>query len=139
MRKLWVREQEGFAEVEVEGWKAHVLSEDAAELESAVLDRPHVRLLPYFDTFLLGHKDRAHLVDAAHRASVFRPQGWISPVVLVDGRVAGAWKHDLKQGRLLVQVEKFGPIARPVAARIREETGDLARFLGASGADVRIG
>jgi hypothetical protein len=141
-RKLWAREEAGFAEVEIEGRQAHVLKEDAAELQAAELPAArleHVRLLPYFDVFLLGHKDRTHLVAGEHRGKVFRPQGWVAPVVLVDGRVAGVWKHDLKQGRLLVEVEKFGPMARTAAARIREEAGDLARFLGASGADVRIG
>ncbi|HUF37896.1 MAG TPA: winged helix DNA-binding domain-containing protein [Anaerolineales bacterium] len=138
-RKLWAREGAGFAEVEVEGWKAHVLKEDLAALEAARLERPHVRLLPYFDVFLLGHKDRSHMLTGEYRARVLRPQGWVAPVVLVDGRAAGVWKHDLKQGRLLVEVEKFGPMARPAAARIREEAGDLARFLGAAGADVRIG
>jgi hypothetical protein len=48
------------------------------------------------------------------------------------------WKHDLKRDRLTVSVEKFGPISSPVVERIREEAQDLARFLGAAEAEVRV-
>jgi hypothetical protein len=140
-RKLWAGEDAGLAEIEIEGRRAHILMEDVAELQTASLPgarQEHVRLLPYFDSFLLGHKDREHLVASRDRTRVFRPQGWISPVVLVDGRVAGLWKHDLKRDRLTVSVEKFGPISSPVVERIREEAQDLARFLGAAEAEVRV-
>ena len=138
-REIWAREEVDVARVKVQGWEAAVLREDLDQLAQAKLERPLVRLLPYFDTFLLGHREREHLVATPHRPNVFRPQGWITPVLLVDGRVAGVWEHTRGANRLKVNVTKFGPLARRVSAGIREEARDLGRFLGASNVDVKIG
>jgi hypothetical protein len=137
-REIWARHQSGFAAVSVEGWMAHILREDLEELAQAAIEQPVVRLLPYFDTFLLGHKEREHLVAAARQSNVYRAQGWIAPVVLVNGRVAGVWKTTLEKNHLAVRVTKFEPISRPIAAGIREEAVKLGRFLGASSTKVSL-
>jgi hypothetical protein len=141
-RQIWarsVRDQADLAPVDLEGWPAAILRDDLDELAQARLERPLVRLLPYFDTFLLGHKERDHLLAAEHRPQVYRPQGWIAPVVLVDGRVAGIWEHARKGDRLNVKVTKFGPMSRRITASIRQEAQDLARFLGAQAVDIQVG
>ena len=138
-RKIWARERADLAPVNIQGWAAEVLHEDLDALTQARLERPLVRLLPYFDTFLLGHKDREHLMAAEHRPHVYRPQGWVAPVILVDGRVAAVWEHAREGNRLVVKVTKFVPISRRVAAGIREEARDLSRFLGTSDVNVQIG
>jgi hypothetical protein len=138
-REIWAREQAGFAAVNVAGWTAEVLHEDLDELAQADFGKPLVRLLPYFDTFLLGHKNRDHLVGIEHKPKVYRAQGWIAPVVLVDGRVSAVWQHVRDGNRLRVQVTKFGSFSRPAAAGIREEARDLGRFLGIPSVEVQIG
>jgi uncharacterized protein YcaQ len=132
-RAIWAREQAALTPVEVEGSERWILAEDLSALESAELDRPSVQLLPYFDSFLLGHRDRTHLVGAVHHETVYRPQGWVYPVVLVDGAVAGIWSHRREGGDLRVQVTWFSKtVSRDVAARVREEAEELGRFLGCS-------
>jgi hypothetical protein len=138
-REIWARQQAKFAPVNVEGWRAEVLRRDISKLIKAEFERPLVRLLPYFDTFLLGHKEREHIVLKQHQPNVFRPQGWIAPVVLADGRVRAVWEQTWDGQRLLVKVTKFGPISRHIAAGIREEAQDLGRFLGAPNVEVQIG
>jgi len=137
-RAVWTRKQADFAPVNVEGWEAAVLREDLDELAQAEFERPLVRLLPYFDSFLLGHKERQHLMAMEHRPNVYRPQGWIAPVVLVDGRVAAVWEHVREGNRLRVKVTKFGSISKRIAAGIREEARDLGRFLGTQNVDIQI-
>ena len=137
-REIWAREQADFAPVNVEGWAAAVRREDLDELAQAGLERPPIRLLPYFDSFLLGHEEREHLVAAKHREKVYRAQGWIAPVVLVDGRAAAAWKHEQKGNRLRVEVASFGSLSRRVTTGIREEARDLGRFLGVPDVDVQM-
>jgi hypothetical protein len=89
-----------------------------------------VRLLPHFDSFLLGHRTRQHLVGPRDHIRVYRPQGWVAPVILVDGRVAGVWAHAREGGRLRIRVTGFGVLSRRVVAGIRGEADDLGRFLG---------
>jgi hypothetical protein len=138
-REIWAREEAGFAPVNVEGWAAAVLREDLDELAQAKFERPLVRLLPYFDSFLLGHKERDHLVALKDRKNVYRAQGWIAPVVLIDGRATVVWAHTRQGNRLRVNVTKFASISRRIIAGIREEARDLGRFLGAPSGDVQIG
>ena len=137
-REIWAREQADFAPVNVEGWEATVLRKDLDELAHAEFERPLIRLLPYFDSYLLGHKEREHLMAMEHRLKVYRPQGWIVPVVLVDGRATAVWEHARERNHLRVKVTKFGSISRRIAAGIGEEARDLGRFLGIQNVDLQI-
>ena len=138
-RQIWREAGLDYAPVEVEGWRGEVLREDADALAQAAPPELPVRLLPYFDSFLLSHMSRDHLVDAERRAEVYRPQGWIAPVVLAGGRAAATWQHTWEGDRLRVQVREFRPLSPEVIAGIREEAQDLARFLGAAEVDVQTG
>jgi uncharacterized protein YcaQ len=137
-RKIWVREQANIVPVNVEGWPAAVLREDLDALAHATFERPLVRVLPYFDSYLLGHKEREHLVSVQYRPNIYRPQGWIAPVVLVDGRASAIWAQTRHGKRLNVKVSTFEPLSRRITASIQEETRDLGRFLGAPNVDIEI-
>ncbi len=82
---------DSLAEVDVEGAPRVMLAEHTDEL-LATEPRDTVRLLGPFDPYILGGgTTSAELVPAGRRAEVSRPGGWISPVVLRGGRVAGVW------------------------------------------------
>lgn len=138
-REIWAREQAAIAPVTVEGWPAAVLQEDLDALAHATFERPLVRLVPYFDSYLLGHKERAHLVSSQHRPSIYRPQGWIAPVVLVDGRASAVWAQTRQGDRLDVKVAAFEPLSQRIIAGIHEEVRELGRFLAAPNVEVEIG
>lgn len=138
-REIWAREQTKFAAVNVEGWAAAILQEDLDALGHAEIERPLVRLLPYFDAYLLGHKERNHLVAVEQRPDVYRPQGWIAPVVLVNGRVVATWEHTREVDRLRVKVTKFEAISRRISAGIRDEAQELGRFLEIPKVEVQSG
>ncbi len=138
-REIWARGQAGFAPVHVQGWRAEVLREDLDELAGARVEQPLVRLLPYFDSYLLGHRDRDHLVPEERRSTVYRAQGWVAPVVLLDGRVVAVWEHARQADRLLVKVATFEPLSPPITGSIIAEAHHLARFLETPDVDVQIG
>lgn len=124
-------------EVSLENTPALLLAEDLDALERVQPSRS-IRLLPSFDVYLLGHRDKSHLVDDAHHKEVYRNAGWISQTVLVDGRMVGVWTHRRRGRRLAVHVRPFERLDQEVVASIRAEAGDLTRFLGMSEADVRV-
>ncbi len=128
-REVWKRAQADLAPVDVEGWLATILAEDLDSLSQARFESSHTCLLPYFDTYLLGHRERTHLVALEHHLKVYRAQGWITPVVLVDGRVAALWDHKQEGRTLNVRVTKLGPLSRSAVTTIRERAEDLRRFL----------
>ena len=74
------------------------------------------------------HAER--LLPGNLRRRVYRPQGWISPVLLVNGRMQGVWHHEIKGSRVEVAIEPFvkTPVwVRPAAG---QEAERLAAFLG---------
>ncbi|HET6684131.1 MAG TPA: winged helix DNA-binding domain-containing protein [Gaiella sp.] len=137
-RSIWARSDRELAAVDVDDGQASVLHGSLDELLQAMVETPNVRLLPYFDSYLLGHRDRRQLVSDEHRQRVSRSQGWIAPVVLVDGRVAGVWKHARRRGRLEVEVTPLEHLPRRVVSAIRDEADALRRFLGVEDVLVTI-
>ncbi len=138
-KEIWSKEAENIVEVDVEGSKASILESDLSELESAKVDEPVVRLVPYFDSFLLGHKSHLNIVDERNRKKVYRPQGWVSPVVLVDGRAMGVWSHAQKKNDLEVKIIPFSKLPSQVTERAKEEALDLGRFLDCSSVKTMFG
>jgi hypothetical protein len=138
-RETWSLEESNLSPVVLGGRKGWVLNEDLSELRSAEIEPPTVRLLPYFDSFLLGHPARDHIVSPTHRVQVYRAQGWIYPVVLVNGRARGIWSQRRKGGVLQLHIRPFLRLSEPVAQMIRREGIDLGRFLGVNRTEVRIG
>jgi hypothetical protein len=118
------------APVSVEGWSAWALAARLPEIQSQPPALP-VRLLPLFDAYTVGvSRADEYLLAEADRARVYRPQGWISAVVLVEGRIRGAWESRRQGDRTVVQVEMFQPPDGKVAAAIEAEAKQLGEFLG---------
>jgi uncharacterized protein YcaQ len=118
-------------QVSVAGEPRWLLAEDRAGIESAERAKS-VRLLPAFDPYVIGitgHSERL-LPDPRLRPRVHRPQGWVSPVLVVDGRLAGIWRHDVTAGTLIVTVEPFGRQPAWVRRAAAAEADLLADFLG---------
>ncbi len=89
-----------------------------------------VRLLPAFDEYLLGWKDRDVAVEAEHRAKINRGGGWLRPVVLADGRLVATWSTKKESKRLRIDIAPFAPLSQTVKRAIASETKDIAAFLG---------
>jgi hypothetical protein len=108
-----------------------ILTRDARALSSATLKDEVVRLLPAFDSFLLGHAVTDHMLDPRFYKRVYRNQGWLSPVVLSRGRIVGVWSLRNEARTQVVAIEPFGPLSRKVKAGIGEEVGALSEYLNA--------
>ncbi len=105
-------EQLELEEVEVLGRTAYV----PKGLEPAP---PHVRLLPAFDSLLLGHRDRSLILDPEHDKAVRPGGGILAATLVVDGHIEGTWK--LKRGR--PDVTPFGD-----PPDYADEVADVERF-----------
>ncbi len=140
-KEIWSKQAHTIADVNVEGSKAAILESDLSELEKAKLDRPNVRLLPYFDSFGLGHKSHRNIVDEANHRKVYRSQGWVSPILLVNGQALGVWSHirNNHKNTLEVRVLPFSSLSNLISSQIREESSALGQFLDCSSVKTTIG
>jgi hypothetical protein len=117
-------------EVAVEGERAWALEREVGALTRAAAPNT-ARLLPAFDPWVVGaSRTSAAQLEPRHKARVYRAQGWISPVVLVNGRMLGVWRHTLKGRHLLVEIEPFGPLPAWARSQVEAEAERLAAFLG---------
>ena len=91
MRPVIERLGDAITEVDVDGTPAFIRSEDVPAIEATRVTKGTVRLIGGFDPFIVGAGLREQLIPAKHLKRVSRTAGWISPVVLVDGRAAGVW------------------------------------------------
>jgi hypothetical protein len=128
-RRAWRAIEDELDEVQVEGEKAWMLGSDAEELAPMEPDRS-VRLLPNFDAYVLAYHPRSRMVADKDRDHVFRQSGWISPVVLVGGVIAGLWELERTKDRAVIRVEPFGRLPSGGRQEIREEAERIGRFLG---------
>lgn len=118
------------APVSVEGWDGWMLTEDVAEA-GACAPRGVVSLLPAFDQYVVAApREETPVLAAVHKDRVYRRQGWLSPVLLVDGRIAGVWSHERKGGFLGVTIEPFAPVDEFVRAGAEREAQRLAEYFG---------
>jgi hypothetical protein len=116
-------------EVLVDGERCWVLARDVDAIRSASPPRA-ARLLGGFDQYVVSsNRDVEALVPAASKPAVFRQAGWISPVVLVDGAVAGVWRWERKGGRLVVSIEPFRRLPAWSRGQVEGEAERLAAFL----------
>jgi hypothetical protein len=130
------------ARVEVEGTPAYALAADLPGLTQAgrggqagagAAGPGTVRLLPAFDQYVVTATLQAeHLMPGPFRDRVYRPQGWLSPVLLVGGRMDGTWRQETRGRRLLVTIEPFtGPPPTWARRAAEAEAERLAAFAGA--------
>jgi uncharacterized protein YcaQ len=116
------------AQVPVDKKNCLLLREDVAVLNDSPVAETSIRLLPHFDSYLLAHREKDHLLSPKHYKRVYRNQGWISPVVLIGGAVAGVWSYKPQGRRLQVEVEPFGKLSKAERAGIEREAESLAQF-----------
>ena len=129
VREIWERAKDDLQTVMVDGKEAHLLATELDQIPAEGHAGTSVRLLPYFDVYLLGHKEKGHLVDPAYYKRVYRKAGWISQAILVNGRVIGVWTQKATGKRLTVTLEPFEPLDREVRQAVVEEAANLGRFL----------
>lgn len=137
-KKIWTLGEPDMVRVDVEGWSASLLRDELPALTNAWLESPTVRLLPFFDSFMLGHKSHRAIVGQAEHKLVYREAGWVSPVLLVDGKAAGVWSHRKKGELLQVDVSPFARISPHIRSMVREEADELGQFLGCSDIKTRM-
>ncbi|MFE9690804.1 winged helix DNA-binding domain-containing protein [Micromonospora sp. NPDC005806] len=114
--------------VEVDGAEAIV---DAALLDAPREPVDDVHTLPGFDEYLLGFKDRALMLDPAHKQAVIPGgNGVFQSIVVRAGRVVGTWKRTIGKTRVTATVHPLVPFDAAVRARVEAALAGYATFLG---------
>jgi hypothetical protein len=69
---------------------------------------PQVSLLSWFDEYIIGYKDRSAAFDPETEKFIEKPKNGIyTPVILIDGKIAGNWKRSFEKQHVKIEVEPF--------------------------------
>ncbi len=121
---------EAVHEVDVEGTKTYALTDQLKDLKKAKPPKGHVRLLPAFDQYVItATKQVEHFTPGPVGDRIYRKQGWLSAVVLVDGRMDGIWKHEVKGNAVQVSVEPFVPFSAKTRKAVERDAERLSGYL----------
>jgi hypothetical protein len=115
-------------EVDVEGEPRWMLAGAVADIAPSGV----VRLVPAFDQYVVGATLQAEslLPPKVPRELVYRAQGWLSPVLLVDGRMEGVWRFERKARRIAISIKPFRSQGADVRSAAAAEAERIAGFLG---------
>ena len=119
-------------EVDVEGHRAHVLAGDTDFPESS----ESVRLLPEYDSYVMGFRERDQLIPSGVRAQVAahgrgRYEGPAGVrFLLVDGVAAGTWARAKRGKRFEVQVTPIERLGERQRDGLEAEVARIGAFLG---------
>ena len=87
-------------------------------------------LLPAFDEYLIGYRDRAAVLDPEKAKQVNANGGMLDPIVVVGGRVAGTWWRELARAEVTVAVDLFEPLTRRDRDLVAAAASRYGAFLG---------
>jgi hypothetical protein len=121
---------DALATVSVEGQRMYA---DRALVES---HKPSRRartalVLPGFDEYLLGYKDRSMMVDDAHKQAIIPgSNGVFQATVALDGRVVGTWRRTTKRTRVDVVVTELVSLSTKDRTMVEAAFRPYGHFLG---------
>ena len=89
-----------------------------------------VRLLPAFDTYLMGHRERSFIAEGERWSEIGPGGGILWPAITVGGAAIGTWRLKRPGGKLETELLPFDPMDHETGAAVEDELEDLVRFEG---------
>jgi hypothetical protein len=117
------------ATVRVDGMEMHL---DPALLDTApgIAHTGEVLVLPGFDEYLLGYKDRSLMLAQEHKQAIIPGgNGVFQATVVRDGRVVSIWKRTIGKTKVQIAVQPLAPLRKTDRARIEQAFQGYARFI----------
>jgi hypothetical protein len=91
----------------------------------------HMLVLPGFDEFILGYKDRSLVLDDAHKQAIVPGgNGVFQPTVVRDGRVVGTWRRAVRRTTVAITVIPLVPLSARDRTAVEAAFEPYGQFLG---------
>jgi hypothetical protein len=94
----------------------------------ATTDVEFARLLPRYDTYLLGYQQRDFMLDEAFAKHINAGGGIIHASVMVNGRIVGVWRTDRKKAAATIVIEPFAALSETWLPLLEYEVQAIERF-----------
>jgi hypothetical protein len=102
----------------------------AADIANVFEKMQKIYLLPGFDEYMLGYKDRAAILDPQYSNQIVPwNNGMFSPTIVMDGRIAGTWRRTFKRGSVIITPQPFVEFAEAEKKEFSKAAEHYGRFL----------
>ena len=89
-------------------------------------------LLPPYDEYTVGYKDRSALVDASHLKLLDPVRSIFAPVILINGKIIGTWKRTFEKGFVVISPFLFARLNASEQNALGHTAEQYGRFVGLS-------
>lgn len=89
-----------------------------------------VHLLPPFDEYLVGYRDRSAALDIEHNRTVIAINGLFSASIVIDGRIAGLWRRNVGKTAVELALQPFRPLPKSRLPALRSAAKRYGAFVG---------
>lgn len=131
---LWVADaRAGLEQVKLQFIQETVDDKTYWRLRSKPISKTHsptAYLLPGFDEYLLGYKDRRASLDEPCYKRLTPPNGMLPSTIVIDGRVVGTWKRTFEKGAVIIASNPFRPLTAAERRALVVAAKRYGEFLG---------
>ncbi|MFZ3167903.1 MAG: crosslink repair DNA glycosylase YcaQ family protein [Candidatus Methanoperedens sp.] len=138
-KKFWKKWGDKVEDIKIRGIDGifFILKSDLPHLHRFSSGKDTVYLLPKFDPYIMGYKNRERLISKEHEKRVYwSTRGEISPSILVNGRIIGTWSFKEDKNKFKITLSFFEKTNKPILEVIEHQAERLAHFMG--GKDPQI-
>jgi Winged helix DNA-binding domain len=88
-------------------------------------------LLPGFDEYILGYKDRSAVLHASHAPKIVPGgNGMFLPTIVVHGQIVGTWKRTIKKDHVAITLAPFSELGKADLRQLEAPAALYGAFLG---------
>ena len=91
---------------------------------------PTAYLLPNYDEYVVGYTDRNAIIDASHTEKLdSRNNPLFQYIIVINGRIVGAWKRTLKKHSVVIELNPFTPLTEAESQAVAMAAQRYGAFL----------
>lgn len=95
---------------------------------SIALSTNPVYLLPAFDEFLIGYRNRSASLSTVYNKETISSNGIFRPVLVINGQVSGIWRKLTMKDHIKLEISTFVPVKKENSKQIKEAAGFVGDF-----------
>ena len=92
---------------------------------------PTALLLPNYDEYFIGFKDRSAIGEVAKRVGIKgNDPALIAHIIILDSQIVGGWRRNLERNAVTVELILITDLTKPERAAIADAAETFGKFLG---------
>jgi hypothetical protein len=91
---------------------------------------PTAHLLPNYDEYFVGFKDRSAIGNVAKQAGIKSDDpSFLAHVIILDGQLVGGWRRTLKKDKVLIEFMLITDLTKPQMGAVEKAADQYSEFL----------